>query len=147
MDVPKIVRDTTTQRWSRRRFMGGAVGVAALGSFAAACDSGANQSARAPTSGAPASPVSGTSTNPGSTTTTSDVDAELIRQRYHGLKPFAPAPTPPTVKPIRLSVSDPKVFSRAVLVGAARSQKDRTADHRVLAVGYVRVDRLSSAGG
>ena len=43
MDVPKIVTDTTTQRWSRRRFLGGAVGVAALGSFAAACGgAGAN---------------------------------------------------------------------------------------------------------
>jgi peptidoglycan/xylan/chitin deacetylase (PgdA/CDA1 family) len=111
MDIPKIVTDTTTQRWSRRRFMGGAVGVAALGSFAAACGSGADQSASAPTSGAPASPASGTSTHPGSTTTTSGVDAELIRQRYQGLKPFAPAPTPPAVKPITLSASDPKVFS------------------------------------
>jgi peptidoglycan/xylan/chitin deacetylase (PgdA/CDA1 family) len=72
------VTDTTTQRWSRRRFMGGAVGVAALGSFAAACGSGADQPASAPTSGAPASPASGTSTSPGSTTTTSGADAELI---------------------------------------------------------------------
>jgi peptidoglycan/xylan/chitin deacetylase (PgdA/CDA1 family) len=85
--------------------------VAALGSFAAACGSGADQPASAPTSGAPVSPVGGTSTNPGSTTTTSGVDAELIGQRYQGLKPFAPAPTPPAVKPITLSVSDPKVFS------------------------------------
>ena len=91
--------------------MGGAVGVAALGSFAAACGSGADQPASAPTSGAPASPASGTSTSPGSTTTTSGVDAELIRRRYEGLKPFAPAPTPPAVKPITLSVSGPKVFS------------------------------------
>ena len=115
MDVPKIVTDTTTQRWSRRRFMGGAVGVAALGSLAAACGSGANQRASAPTSGAPASPVSGTSTSPGSTTTTSGVDAELIRRRYQGLKPFAPAPTPPAAKPITLSGSDPKVFSHVPL--------------------------------
>ena len=110
VDVPKIVTDTTTQRWSRRRFMGGAVGVAALGSFAAACG-GADQSASAPTSRAPASPISGTSTHPGSTTTTPGVDAELIRRRYQGLKPFVPAPMPPVVKPITLSVSDPKVFS------------------------------------
>jgi peptidoglycan/xylan/chitin deacetylase (PgdA/CDA1 family) len=106
-----IVTDTTTQRWSRRRFMGGAVGVAALGSFAAACGRGADQPASAPTPGAPASPASGTSTSPRSTTTTSGVDAELIRQRYEGLKPFAPAPAPPAVKPITLSVSDPTVFS------------------------------------
>jgi peptidoglycan/xylan/chitin deacetylase (PgdA/CDA1 family) len=110
VDVPKIVTDTTTQRWSRRRFMGGAVGVAALGSFAAACG-GADQSASAPVSGAPASPIGGTSTYPGSTTTTSGVDAELIRQRYQGLKPFTPAPAPPSFKPITLNESDPKVFS------------------------------------
>lgn len=110
VDVPKIVTDTTTQPWSRRRFMGGAVGVAALGSFAAACG-GADQSASAPASGTPASPISGTSTHPGSTATTSGVDAELIRERYQGLKPFVPAPAPLAVKPITLSVSDPKVFS------------------------------------
>ena len=68
-------------------------------------------SRRRPASGAPASPASGTSTSPGSTTTTSGVDAELIRQRYEGLKPFAPAPAPPAVKPITLSASDPTVFS------------------------------------
>jgi peptidoglycan/xylan/chitin deacetylase (PgdA/CDA1 family) len=111
MDVPKVVTDTTTQRLSRRRFMGGAVSVAALGSFATACGSGADQSASAPTSGAPASPASGSSTFPRSTTTTSGADAELISQRYEGLKPFAPAPAPPAVKPITLSASDPKVFS------------------------------------
>jgi peptidoglycan/xylan/chitin deacetylase (PgdA/CDA1 family) len=111
MDVPEIVTDTTTQRWSRRRFMGGAVGVAVLGWFAAACGSGADQSAGAPTSGAPTSPITGTSTSPGATTTTSGVDAELISQRYEGLKPFPPAPAPPAVKPITLSVSDPTVFS------------------------------------
>ena len=109
--------DTTTQRWSRRRFMGGAVGVAALGSFAAACGRGVDRPANAPTSGAPASPASGTSTSPGSTTTTSGVDAELIRQRYEGLKPFAPAPAPPAVKPITLSVSDPTVFSHVPMTG------------------------------
>ena len=48
---------------------------------------------------------------PGSTTATSGVDAELIRQRYQGLKPFAPAPGAAAVKPITLSVSDPTVFS------------------------------------
>ena len=91
--------------------MGGVVGVAALGSFATACDRGADEPASAPTSSAPASPISGTSTSPRSTTTTSGVDAELIRRRYQGLKPFAPAPPPPAVKPLRLSASDPKVFS------------------------------------
>jgi peptidoglycan/xylan/chitin deacetylase (PgdA/CDA1 family) len=105
------VTDTTTQRWSRRRFMGGLVGVAALGSFATACGRGADQPASAPTSGAPASPISGARTSPRPTTTASGVDAELIRRRYKGLKPFAPAPPPPAVKPITLSASDPKVFS------------------------------------
>ena len=97
--------------------MGGAVGVAALGSFAAACGSGADRPANAPASGAPASPASGTGTSPGSTTTTSGVDAGLIRQRYEGLKPFAPAPAPPAVKPITLSVSDPTVFSHVPMTG------------------------------
>jgi len=115
MDVPKIVTDTTTQNWSRRRFMGGAVGVAALGSFAAACSA-------APTASvlvrAPSWPPSGTST--GASTGTSaaaaaGVDAELISQRYLGLKPFAPAPPPPAVKPITLSATDPTVFSHVPL--------------------------------
>ena len=91
--------------------MGGMVGVAALGSFTAACSSGADQPASVPSSGAPASPIIGTRTRPGSTTA-SGVDAELIRRRYKSLKPFAPAPTPPAVKPIALSASDPKLFSR-----------------------------------
>ena len=111
MDVPKIVTDTTIQRWSRRRFLGGAVSVAALGSFATACGSGADRSASAPAPGVPASPPSGTSTSPRSTPATSGVDADLIRQRYQGLRPFAPAPPPPAVKPITLSTSDPTVFS------------------------------------
>jgi peptidoglycan/xylan/chitin deacetylase (PgdA/CDA1 family) len=117
IDIPKIVTDTTTQRWSRRRFMGGAVSVAALGSLAAACGSGADQPAGAPTSGAPASPISGTRTSSGSAATASGVDAELIRRRYQGLKPFAPAPTPPAVKPVTLSASDPAVFSHVPMTG------------------------------
>jgi peptidoglycan/xylan/chitin deacetylase (PgdA/CDA1 family) len=109
MDVPKIVTDTTTQRWSRRRFMGGAVGVAALGSFAAACSTAPSASVllRAPSWSA-----SGTST---SAAVASGVDAELISHRYLGLKPFAPAPPPSAVKPITLSASAPTVFSRVPL--------------------------------
>ena len=95
--------------------MGGVVGVAALGSFATACGRGAEQPASAPTSSAPASPISGTSTSPRSTTATSGVDAELIRRRYEGLKPFAPAPPPPAVKPVTLSAADPTVFSHVPL--------------------------------
>jgi peptidoglycan/xylan/chitin deacetylase (PgdA/CDA1 family) len=112
--VPEIVTDTAAQRRSRRRFMGGAVSVAALGTFAAACG-GAGQPASAPAPGTPASPASGTSTSPGSTA--SGVDAELISRRYEGLKPFAPAPAPPAVKPVTLSVPGPKVVSRVPLTG------------------------------
>ena len=36
----------------------------------------------------------------------------MISRRYQGLKPFAPAPVPPAVKPITLRASDPTVFSR-----------------------------------
>jgi len=110
LDAPKIVTDTTTQHWSRRRFMGGAVAVAALGSFATACDSGASPSASTITPGASASPAASSSTSPTTPATTSSaVDAELISQRY-GLKPFPPPPPPPAVKPITLSTSDPIVF-------------------------------------
>ena len=114
MDVPKIVTDTTTQRWSRRRFLGGAVGVAALGSFAAACG-GAGPSASVLVK-APSWPASGTGASAGaSAVAASGVDAELISSRYLGMKPFAPAPPPPAVKPITLSASDPTVFSRVPL--------------------------------
>jgi len=114
VDVPKIVTDTTTQRWSRRRFLGGAVGVAALGSFAAACG-GAGPSASVLVK-APSWPASAAGAGPGaSAVAASGVDAELISSRYLGMKPFAPAPPPPAVKPITLSASDPTVFSRVPL--------------------------------
>ena len=114
MDVPKIVTDTTTQRWSRRRFLGGAVGVAALGSFAAACG-GAGPSASVLVR-APSWPASGAGAGAGaSAVAAAGVDAELISSRYLGMKPFAPAPPPPAVKPITLSASDPTVFSRVPL--------------------------------
>ena len=109
MDVTKIVTDTTRQRWSRRRFMGGAMAIAALGSLATGCDSGEDQPSSAPTP-RPRARASTRATTPASAAA-SGVDAELIAQRYLGLKPFAPAPPPPTVKPIRLSPSDPTVFS------------------------------------
>jgi peptidoglycan/xylan/chitin deacetylase (PgdA/CDA1 family) len=110
VDVPKIVTDTTTQRWSRRRFLGGAVGVAALGSFAAACG-GAGPSASVLVR-APSRPASGAGA---SAVAASGVDAGLISSRYLGMKPFATAPPPPAVKPITLSASDPTVFSRVPL--------------------------------
>ena len=113
MDVPKIVTDTTTQNWSRRRFMGGAVGVAALGSFAAACGRAA-PSAHVLLK-APSAPASGTGTSAAAAAASPSVDAELISSRYLGLKPFAPAPPPPAVKPVTLSASDPTVFSHVPL--------------------------------
>ena len=112
--MPEIVTDTTTQRWSRRRFLGGAAAVATLGSFAAACGGGVNQPVSGPRpdtspAGRPASP-SITTRSPAATTTPAGVDAELIGQRY-GLRPFAIAPEPPAVKPVTLSRSRPAVFS------------------------------------
>jgi peptidoglycan/xylan/chitin deacetylase (PgdA/CDA1 family) len=116
MDVPKIVTDTTTQNWSRRRFMGGAVGVAALGSFTAACSAAPSAHVLLK---APSWPASGTSSSTSAssaaTSAASGVDAELISSRYLGLKPFAPAPPPPAVKPVTLSASDPTVFSHVPL--------------------------------
>ncbi len=104
MNARKIVTDTTMQRWSRRRFMGGAVSVAVLGSFATACGGGVKQADFVPERSAPASPARPSSVTAG-------VDAELISHRYEGLKPFASAPPPPAVKPITLNASDPTVFS------------------------------------
>jgi peptidoglycan/xylan/chitin deacetylase (PgdA/CDA1 family) len=100
---------------SRRRFMGGAVGLAALGSFAAACQGDPSPAANG--SAASASPVGvqsgGASASPSpSATTAAGPDPQLLSQRYQGLKPFAPAPQPPAVKPIALSVDHPQVFSK-----------------------------------
>jgi peptidoglycan/xylan/chitin deacetylase (PgdA/CDA1 family) len=110
-DAPRIVTDTTRQRWSRRRFMGGAVSVAALGSFATACGGGPGHPASAPPSRTPAPRKDHNVASRKATTAASGVDAELIRKRYLGLKPFPPAPPPPAIKPITLSASDPTVFS------------------------------------
>jgi peptidoglycan/xylan/chitin deacetylase (PgdA/CDA1 family) len=112
MGDARLVTDTARQPWSRRRFMGGLAGVAALGSLTAACGRGADPAAVSPAPGSPAG-VAGTS--PRAATVSSGVDAELISQRYLGLKPFAPAPLPPAVKPVRLSASAPPVFSHVPL--------------------------------
>ena len=107
-DSPGIVTNTGTQRYSRRRFMGGGAGLAALGSFAAACGGVAR-----PPGGAPsAAQVTVTGSSLGVAGATSGVDAELVSQRYLGLKPFAQAPPPPAVKPVPLSAANPTVFSR-----------------------------------
>jgi len=115
-DASKIVTNTSTQRWSRRRFLGGAVSVAALGSFATACGPGAVQPVSAPAPSVPASselpsPTRGTAASAKAARPSSGVDAELIKKRYLGLRPFPSAPPPPAVKPITLSASDPTVFS------------------------------------
>ena len=107
---PGIVTNTSTQRYSRRSFMGGAVGLAALASFATAC----GPVERLAPSAAQVTLTGGSLSIPGATPT-SGVDAELVSQRYLGLKPFTPAPPPPAVKPLTLNPSDPTVFSRVPL--------------------------------
>jgi len=114
MGLPEIVTNTTTQRWSRRSFLGGAAGVAALGSLTAAC-SAVGGPASGTATGGPSAPPRGTGPASATVPATAGVDAELISQRYLGLKPFAPAPAPPAVKPVTLNVSDPTVFSRVPL--------------------------------
>ena len=111
-DLTGIVTNTGTQRYSRRRFMGGAVGLAALASFASACGG-----VERPTSSAAQVTATGSSLAiPAATSgATSGVDVELVSQRYMGLKPFAQAPSPPLVKPLTLSPTDPTVFSRVPL--------------------------------
>jgi peptidoglycan/xylan/chitin deacetylase (PgdA/CDA1 family) len=90
--------------------MGGMAGLAALGSFAAACGAGPGSPAAAPPPGTPTAGVRATPARAAPSTTSSGVDDELLAQRY-GLRPFAPAPEPPAVKPVTLSQSDPTVFS------------------------------------
>ena len=95
--------------------MGGMAGLAALGSFATACGTGSGTPAAAPPAGTPTAGQQATRTQPpgpgpSPSTTPSGVDEELLAQRY-GLRPFAPAPAPPAVKPVTLSASQPAVFS------------------------------------
>ena len=94
--------------------MGGAAGLATLGSFAAACDGASEGTAMtgavASSGSAAAKPsASATATSTG-TGTASGVDADLLMQRY-GLRPFAAAPANPAVKPITLDPQDPTIFS------------------------------------
>ena len=96
--------------------MGGAVGLATLGSFAAACNgpSGGLTTTGAVTSSsgsanAPAPSASATSTASGGAANGS-ADADLLMQRYR-LQPFAPAPANPAVKPITLDPQNPTIFS------------------------------------
>ena len=108
--------DIQQPQWSRRRFMGGAVGLATLGSFAAACGGASDGTAMTGAvsstgSGAPAAPSVSASATATSTGGAGGVDADLLMQRY-GLKPFAAAPANPAVKPITLDPQDPTIFSK-----------------------------------
>jgi peptidoglycan/xylan/chitin deacetylase (PgdA/CDA1 family) len=109
VNAPGIVTNTGTQRLSRRRLLGGAVGLAALGSFAVACGSPGDHPESVRAAGARVRPSGGRA----STVMTASVDADLIKKHYLGLKPFAPPP--PAVKPLTLSAADPTVFSRVPL--------------------------------
>ncbi len=107
--------------WSRRRFLGGAATLGALGAGAAACGGSASGSSGSSTptaiGGSPSAvAVGGVVASAGPSTSASPpsgaVDAEMIAQKYSGLRPFAAAPPPPTVKPIDLNVAEPPVISR-----------------------------------
>ena len=96
--------------------MGGAAGLATLGSFAAACggaSGGGSTTVAATSSSSGGSTAATASASAGSTSTgsASGVDADLLMQRY-GLKPFAAAPANPAVKPITLDAQDPTIFSK-----------------------------------
>ena len=105
--------DIHPPQWSRRRFMGGAAGLASLGSLAAACNGTSDTSAAAGTvtSSGAAAAVPSASASASASSTAGGVDAELLMQRY-GLKPFAQAPANPAVKPITLDPQDPTIFSK-----------------------------------
>ena len=108
--------DNEAARLTRRgfgRFLGGAAGLATLGSFAAACTGGgtapAGDVAASGSAVAAANTVSPAATAGG--TSGSGVDAELLMQRY-GLQPFAAAPAAPATKAIVLDPQDPTIFSK-----------------------------------
>ncbi len=112
MRVSKVVTNTDPKppRLSRRQFMGGAVGLATLGSFAAACQGDASPTADTTT--ASPGPISVQSGASPSGSAGAGPDPALLSPRYQGLKPFAPAPAPPAVKPLAASVDHPLVFSK-----------------------------------
>jgi len=103
-----VVADVEARVWSRRRFLGGAISLAALVGVTAACS-------REPD--ASSTEASGTTGTAGATSTadaagTAGTDAELIGRRYPGLEPFAAPPPAPGVKPVVLSTAHPPVFAR-----------------------------------
>jgi peptidoglycan/xylan/chitin deacetylase (PgdA/CDA1 family) len=109
--------DMHPPQWSRRRFMGGAVGLATLGSFAASCsgssggltNAGAVASSGSAKTPAPSASASSTAGASGGAAN-GGVDADLLMQRYR-LQPFAVAPANPAVKPITLDPQNPTIFS------------------------------------
>ena len=92
--------------------MGGAVGLATLGSFAAACGADGSPAAAVGTpSGGALPPSQAPSPSSAATGSAQSVDADLLRARY-GLAPFAAPPAAPAVKPIQLDPQDPTIFSK-----------------------------------
>jgi peptidoglycan/xylan/chitin deacetylase (PgdA/CDA1 family) len=97
--------------------MGGAVGLATLGSFAASCggssgglaNAGAVASSGSAKTPAPSASASSTAGASGGAAN-GGVDADLLMQRYR-LQPFAVAPANPAVKPITLDPQNPTIFS------------------------------------
>ena len=118
---------------SRRRFLRTATGLtigaptllaAACGSSSSAKPSGQKFSGQTgtPSTTAPsASPNAAGSTSAASSSSSSSsangrppgpetADAALLASKYHGLKPFAPAPPPPATKPVNTNVPLPPVI-------------------------------------
>jgi peptidoglycan/xylan/chitin deacetylase (PgdA/CDA1 family) len=96
--------------------MGGAAGLATLGSLAAACGGASDGTttagaASSSSGGAAASPTASADAASTGTGSASGVDADLLMRRY-GLRPFAAAPANPAVKPITLDPQDPTIFSK-----------------------------------
>ncbi|HEY3870235.1 MAG TPA: polysaccharide deacetylase family protein [Actinocrinis sp.] len=95
--------------------MGGAFGLATLGSFAAACSgasaNGSPANAAASRSGtAVPSGTADAAAKATASSTANTADADMLMARY-GLAPFAPAPKPPAVKPVQLDPQNPTIFS------------------------------------
>ena len=96
--------------------MGGAVGLATLGAFAASCSGtggGVANAGAVASSAAATAPASGGAASPtasASGAAAGSVDADLLMQRYR-LQPFAPAPANPATKPIALDPQNPTIFS------------------------------------
>ncbi|HTJ70476.1 MAG TPA: polysaccharide deacetylase family protein [Actinospica sp.] len=104
-------------QWTRRgfgRILGGAAGLATLGSFAAACSNGGGTTTAGDVAASGSAVAAGDSASAGpgaSTGSGGGVDADLLMQRY-GLHPFAAAPAAPATKAITLDPQDPTIFAK-----------------------------------